>query len=177
MANIERREARAVFGELGRRAKLYSECEEALGLAIQAEDDMKAVQKEIDGLRVEKEKVKVEFEQYAAGVEAEKKGIQLDLDDSKVMAEKTKREVTDSAEKDAKIHSGKAISLRREVEGLIKQRESIFAELPIVRAEVDAEVGKYRDQADREKKKIDAELSDSQSKLKVFKTNIAGVSG
>ncbi len=175
MAKISKKEAHAVAGELGRRAKLYTELEEVIGIALQAEDDMETVQKETGRLKVEREKVKAEYEKYVAGVKDEKKRIQLDLDDLKAMVERTKREAADSSDKDAKINSDKAASLRKEVNGLVKQRDDIFAELPIVRTEVDAEIRKCRTLGEREKKKLDDELSDSQNKLRAFKSSIAGV--
>ena len=87
MAKISKKEAHAVFGELGRRAKLYSECEEALGLAIQAEDDLSRLQgevvkkqAEVDGVSKKYDATVLEVEEKSAEVEKKFKAYETTLD-------------------------------------------------------------------------------------------------
>jgi len=173
--DISLKEAHNVAGELARQTRLYLKLEEILGIALQAESDKESLLKEIETLRTNRNKVKVESEKYVGEIKTEIRKIEAELGDLKAVGEVHRKERLEVAAKDNKFLTDKAGSMRREVDGLVKERDDIFAELPVVRTEVDAEIRKHRTLAEREKKKLDDELSDSQNKLRVFKTNIAGV--
>ena len=173
--DISLKEAHNIAGELARQTRLYLKLEEVIGIALQAENDQKVILKEIDQLKIDRDKIKVESEKYVAQIKVEIRKVEAELGDLKAVGEVHRKERLEVAAKDNKFLTDKAGSMRREVEGLIKERDGVLAELPKVKSEVDAEVKKHRVQADREKKNIENELFDSQNKLKTFKENIARV--
>ncbi|KKK86107.1 hypothetical protein LCGC14_2766570, partial [marine sediment metagenome] len=175
MANIDKsdmslKETHSLFGELARQTRLYLKLEEGVGIALQAENDKASLLKELKTLRANRDKVKIESEKHVVEIKTEIRKVEAELNDVKAVGEVHRKQGLEVAAKDNKFLTDKAGAIRREVDGLVKQRDDIFAELPVVRTEVDAEIGEYRTLAEREKKRIDNELSDSQSKLKAFKT-------
>ncbi len=180
MANIDKsdmslKETHSLFGELARQTRLYLKLEEGVGIALQAENDKASLLKEIETLRANRDKVKIESEKHVVEIKTEIRKVEAELNDVKAVGEVHRKQGLEVAAKDNKFLTDKAGAIRREVEGLIKERDGVLAELPKVKSEVDAEVKKHRVQANREKKDIENELFDSQNKLKTFKENIARV--
>lgn len=171
------REAHGLAGELARQTKLYLKLEEVLGIALQAEDDQKATLKEIDQLKIDRDKIKAEYEEYSVKVKGETRKVEAELSDVKKVGEVQRKQRLESSDKDQKFLSDKIRALHREIEGLVKECDGISAELPNAKQTIDSEINEYRNKAHREKKNIDEELVLSQNKLHTFKTNIAGLPG
>ena len=77
-SDISIREAHNVAGELARQTRLYLKLEEVLGIALQAENDQGAISKEVEQIKVNRDKDKAEYEKHAVKIKTETRKVEAE---------------------------------------------------------------------------------------------------